>query len=210
MAFRVLFGMSCAFLPALIVLINEAIRQSIKGSLEIALLALPAFTLFLALFSHRRLNAMIQASGTDSFQIVKAEVDDAKFFDQMIRVASIGGVFLASRYLILDFGPQAVLFTHALRVVVSIVAEFLLFTLFIALCARSLSFHANGIYALVGTRIWRVDGIRISGGKPSNSVTLSFTVLGGRSGAIGKNEAVTLSEVIPSQVYGLTTKRENA
>lgn len=215
MPFRVLFGLSCMMLPSLVTLVYEAFRQYLTGKPVLLLYVLPALILLISLLAHIQLKTFKSNVESVSFDVIRKEMDDSKYFDQTIRVISLIGIFLASRYFFIDSdlvpsrsgGGQSL----SEKIAIMSTVEIVLYSLFVALCARSLAFHANLFYTLFGSQIWKMElapiigGARHGGKADARRVSISVTVISDRFDAVGDKETVALREIKAFQIYACLT-----
>ncbi len=216
MWYRILFGKSCAALPAAVIIAYEVCRQALKADWDLFLFVLPVLVLALSIWSHRALQEFAKQSGTSSFYVLKAEVDDARFFDQTIRVMSIIGVMAGSRYLFLD-SPLVVPeekggMSAAARLAWAMGIEAFFMIAFMAICARSLAFHASIFYAMGGAQIWKMELAAVTEpqavalNRPGDAAAItvgaiSATVIGDGTRMLQRSDQIRLREVMPFQVY---------
>lgn len=191
--FRLLFGLSCCSFPGLALFAYEFFRQALSSSVDAHSFVFPVFACLVSVFGHIAVWNHTRKSGRVKLTIVRAENEDGKYFDQVIRMLSVSAALIGARFFLFDITPAVWLTDHYYLVVFA--AEFSLMGLLCALCMRSLPFQANLLMLVSQKQIWKCSVTMNSGRE------FRVYIISDEKKLLQSMKPVFVREIVPYEVY---------
>lgn len=193
MRFRLLFGLSCCAFPSLSLLVYEFFKQALSTTIAPMDFVFPIFATCITFLAHIGIWRYANRAGGLQLTITRAENEDSKYFDQIIRMLTVSGALIGARFFLFNITPYAVLSDYFYLIIIT--TEFLLMAFLCALCARSLPFQANLFMLISKKQIWRCS-VRMNEGR-----NFRVYIISDSKKLLQSKSPLILKEILPYELY---------